>query len=258
MDKHTIALERLTITYLPVTDITPNDYNPNRMSEHEFGLLLKSITEDGFTQPVVVSTEHTIIDGEHRWRAAQELGMTEVPVVVAPMTAEQARIATLRHNRARGNEDIELAAEVLRDLERLGVLDWAQDSLDITDEELNRLLADISAPEILAAESYGTAWVPDKGSDYTNTKTGSGIQSASPAAAARSEERRTAIDNAKTEEDRMAAQRDRSIYRLVLSFTDEEAVLIRSILGDYPAQSILTLCQEEAARRAGDAKKQKG
>ena len=155
------ALETLVVEYVPVADLHPNDYNPNRQSDHDFELLLRSMTEDGFTQPIVVQREgNSIVDGEHRWRAAQKLGYESVPVVFVDMTPEQMRIATLRHNRARGSEDIDLASSVLRDLQQLGALDWAQDSLMLDDTELARLLEDVPAPEALAGEEFSAAWEP--------------------------------------------------------------------------------------------------
>lgn len=124
------ALERLKIEYVSTDMLKPNTYNPNRQSAHDFELLLRSITEDGFTQPIITLPDLTIVDGEHRWRAARHLELKQVPIVKVDMTPEQMRIATLRHNRARGSEDITLAAEVLRDLRELGALDWATESYD--------------------------------------------------------------------------------------------------------------------------------
>ena len=97
------------------------------------------------------------------------------------MTYEQARIATLRHNRARGSEDIELTSEVLRDLENLGALDWAQDSLMMDDLELQRMLEDIPAPEAMGDEEFGTAWIPtdsnteEDGVEVAEHKTNDGV-----------------------------------------------------------------------------------
>ena len=70
------------------------------------------------------------------------------------------RVSTLRHNRARGSEDIQLTAQVMRDLEKLGALDWAQDTLMLSDVEVNRLLEDVPAPESLKNEEFSTAWTP--------------------------------------------------------------------------------------------------
>lgn len=252
VEKKFQALEKLRIEYVPITQVKPNDYNPNRQSEHDFNLLLKSITEDGFTQPIVVANDYTIVDGEHRWRAASHLGMTEIPVVVVPMDPAQARIATLRHNRARGSEDIDLATEVLRDLEKLGALDWAQDSLQLTDEELNRLLTDMPAPEALAAEAFNEAWVPDRdpANDAEPIAGQNSVVHSTPAAIEAARRQEVRLAEAKTEEERIAIRKDRRIYRVALSFADDEADVVKAILGDQPAVNLLALCRSEQSRRS--------
>lgn len=163
VEKKANALRELKISYVKPEDIKPNDYNPNRQDPRDFELLLKSMTEDGFTQPIIVQkSTKQIVDGEHRWKAAQELGFKEIPVVFVDMTPEQMKIATLRHNRARGEEDLELTANVLKDLQDLGAIEWAQDSLMLDDEEINKLIDEIPAPEGLMGEEFTEAWEPDK------------------------------------------------------------------------------------------------
>ena len=84
------TLETLQIQYVSPADVKPNSYNPNRQSDRDFELLLKSMKEDGFTQPVIVQkSTGEIVDGEHRWRASQALGMEKIPVVYVEMTDEQ-------------------------------------------------------------------------------------------------------------------------------------------------------------------------
>ena len=74
IEKTNERLGVLEIEYVALTDIQPNDYNPNRQSDHDFELLQRSITEDGFTQPVIAHrATKQIVDGEHRWRAAHSL-----------------------------------------------------------------------------------------------------------------------------------------------------------------------------------------
>lgn len=244
IEKTNRQLERLAIVYLAPAEIRPNDYNPNRQNSHEFTMLCKSIEEDGFTQPVIVAEDGTIVDGEHRWRAAQRLGLPLIPVVHVPMDSTQARIATLRHNRARGSEDIELAVDVLRDLEKLGALDWAADSLDIGDDELQRLLDDIAAPEALAGEEFSEAWQPMAGSS-TLTGQVNAVSSAdhSPAALTVAREHEQLLRDAKSEEERRAIRADHRLFRLVLSFTGDEAEQVRAALGETPAVRILDWCR---------------
>ena len=64
-----------------------NDYNPNKVSEDNLKLLMQSILTNGWTLPIVVRPDFTIIDGFHRWTvAAREPLHTKlggkVPVVV--------------------------------------------------------------------------------------------------------------------------------------------------------------------------------
>ena len=258
------VLESLDIQYINVNDIHPNEWNPNRQSEHDFELLLKSMREDGFTQPVVaIKTDEgliKIVDGEHRWRAAHTLGFEDIPVVITPMTEEQAKIATLRHNRARGSEDVDLTAELLRDLEKLGALDWAQDSLMMDDTEIQKMLEDIPAPEALAADEYTEAWEPgemsgaqeDAGTSTREIQGASGVTvaAASIASIERQRERERQIAEAKTAEERQALKKDNDIFRLYLTFTGDEATLVKQILGEQAAEKLIEMCKREEAELA--------
>ncbi|MBE2188864.1 MAG: ParB N-terminal domain-containing protein [Candidatus Kapabacteria bacterium] len=259
IEKKNVSLKELAIEYVSVDSIKPNNYNPNRQSEHDFELLLKSMEEDGFTQPIIVQqSTKMIVDGEHRWRAATVLGYTEIPVVFVEMTPEQMRIATLRHNRARGSEDLELSVQVLRDLQELGALDWAQDSLMLSDDEINRLLDDIPVPEALANDDYSQSWEPSELSDEDNqitdtssrqvdgtTHGGEMITAASSKAVETIKERQALIQVAKNEEEREMARQQTKLYRVSLIFANEEAEIIEKVLGKEPALKLLELCKKE-------------
>ncbi len=69
-----IALEELEVEYVSPSELKPNQYNPNRQTDDEFAMLLASMKEDGFTQPILCMQDGTIIEGEHRWKAAQAVG----------------------------------------------------------------------------------------------------------------------------------------------------------------------------------------
>jgi ParB-like chromosome segregation protein Spo0J len=250
VEKANKTLERLTIEYVPIASIHPNSYNPNRQSEHEYELLRKSVEEDGFTQPVLVAEDgETIVDGEHRWRVMQDLGHAEIPIVKVPMGVAQAKIATLRHNRARGSEDIELATDVLRDLERLGALDWAADSLDMSDAELQRLLEDIPAPEALAGDTFGEAWTPATNAEqpgFTGEVAPGTYADSTAEGTAAARDRQQRLADARDETEREAILRDRQVYRMSLTFSGEEAELVKAQMGSRPAARILEWCQRAA------------
>jgi ParB-like chromosome segregation protein Spo0J len=267
VEKLSRALDTLVIEWATPSAFKPNPWNPNRQNEHEFAMLCKSIGDAGFTQPIMVvevAAEHSeewapelttgrfalgdlvIVDGEHRWRAAQQLGIDPIPFVKMPYGAAQARLSTLQMNRARGSEDVELATEILRDLETLGWLDFAAESLDMSDEEINRLLEDVAPPEALAAESFSEAWHPAGdtiAADGQISATATASHSPDALAAAREGERRLA--SARTEEERQMIGRDMHLFRLVLSFTGAEGDLVRRVLGDEPAGRVLAWCKAE-------------
>ena len=240
-------LEQLVIEYVPVEQIQPNKYNPNRQSEHDFDMLKKSMEVDGFTQPVIVHRPTAeIVDGAHRWRAAQAVALTEIPVVFVDMTPEQMRVSTLRHNRARGSEDVELTAQVLRDLRELGALDWATEGLLLDDTELERLLDDIPIPEALAGEEFGTAWeVADRGDGLKTEQPGAihGDNALSANAVDAIREREKQLSQARTAEERNAVEKDREILRISFTFTGEEARVVKAALGEQMADGLLALCQ---------------
>jgi ParB-like chromosome segregation protein Spo0J len=280
-------LEQLAIEYVPIDSIEPNSYNPNRQSQRDFELLKRSMREDGFDQPVLVQrATNQIVDGEHRWRAARELsvectaceapldahpetctvakarrGFDPIPVVFVDMSAEQMRISTLRHNRARGSEDYELSNALLRDLRELGALDWAQDSLMLDDKEIARLLDDSPVPEVLSSYEFGEAWEPlDKQEQGAPTVQANVVltdsrgqdlavpvvEAASPEAAERIAAAEALLQQEGTnltKHQRQTITWSREVFKLSMTFSGEEARVVRQVLGDTPAVAVVELCR---------------
>lgn len=88
--------------------LKPNDYNPNVVSQDNLMLLTQSILINGWTLPIVVRPDYTIIDGFHRWTVAGREPLYtklngKVPVVIVQHEDASADIyGTITHNRARG------------------------------------------------------------------------------------------------------------------------------------------------------------
>lgn len=72
---------------LPIEFVIRNSDNPRRQFDREeLADLARSIRKHGVVQPVVVrrsgSDKYEIIAGERRWRAAQQAGLVEIPVLI--------------------------------------------------------------------------------------------------------------------------------------------------------------------------------
>jgi ParB-like nuclease family protein len=88
-------VEAPPVVELPVGDLHPSPWNPNEQSEETFNALVRSISEIGLPQPILVCPRveggYWIIGGEHRWRACQQLGYETVPCVSYPDWSEDQR-----------------------------------------------------------------------------------------------------------------------------------------------------------------------
>lgn len=102
--------------------LKPNDYNPNKVSRENLKLLTQSIETNGWTLPIVVRPDYTIIDGFHRWTVAGEEPLRtklggKVPVVIVSHTDETEDIyGTVTHNRARGTHLLEPMKAIVKKL----------------------------------------------------------------------------------------------------------------------------------------------
>jgi len=89
---------------LPVDFLIANRANPRRdFAPEQLEELANSIREKGVMQPLLVRptadpNQFEIIAGERRWRAAQNAGLTEVPVVIREVDDREAREPAILEN----------------------------------------------------------------------------------------------------------------------------------------------------------------
>lgn len=89
----------MQIKNMKITDIHPYEKNP-RYNDDAVDAVAASIMEFGFQQPIVVDKDFIIIVGHTRVKAAEQLGLTEVPVVVADnLTPEQVQAYRIADNK---------------------------------------------------------------------------------------------------------------------------------------------------------------
>ena len=108
------ALENISISHLK-----PWAKNARTHSKKQIKQIAESITTFGFTNPVLIDNENTILAGHGRAEAAKLLGLDSVPCLrIEHMTKQQKRAYVLADNKLALNAgwDEELLAEELQEL----------------------------------------------------------------------------------------------------------------------------------------------
>lgn len=111
---------------LPVGKLHPGRYQPRRdMDQVGLEELAESIRAQGIIQPIVVRKDeegYEIIAGERRWRAAQLVGLTEVPVIIRELDDNAAlAIGLIENIQRRDLNVIEEAMALQRLLQEFGM-----------------------------------------------------------------------------------------------------------------------------------------
>jgi len=173
MKDHPIDL----VLWVPIGDVKKNDYNPNAVAPTELKLLETSITEDGYTQPVVTwisDTGREIIDGFHRSKVAKESekvgatlhGYIPVTTVRNRQTNKSNRMAsTIRHNRARGTHSVDAMSEIVLELK---ARNWKTErickELGMEEDEVLRLCQVTGLSGLFSDVEFSMAWESDTSS----------------------------------------------------------------------------------------------
>lgn len=104
------------IEYLAAIDLVLNPNNARTHSRKQIRQLANSITEFGFTNPILIDDANLVLAGHGRLAAARQLGMDRVPCLrLASMTPEQKRAYALADNKIALNagwDEAMLAAEL--------------------------------------------------------------------------------------------------------------------------------------------------
>lgn len=118
---------------LPLSNVVPSPLQPRK----EFGgeqlqELVESIRERGIIQPLIVrlvGKTHELIAGERRWRAANELGLPEVPVIIREASDRDVLELALIEN---------LQREGLNPIEEAIAYERLHNDFSLTQEEISR------------------------------------------------------------------------------------------------------------------------
>lgn len=159
------------VLWVPADEVHANDYNPNSVAPPEMRLLEHSITEDGYTQPIVTwpdGDSREVVDGFHRHRVGKEsktvrnrvLGFLPVVTIRADRADKGDRMAaTIRHNRARGKHRVDSMSEIVVALKRRM---WSNEKigkeLGMEPDEVLRLSQISGLAAAFADHEFSEAW----------------------------------------------------------------------------------------------------
>jgi DNA modification methylase len=128
----------MNIEWVKTKDIIPNENNPRILKDDKFKKLVQSIKdfpEMLEIRPIVVNNEMMILGGNMRWKAIQEIGIKEVPIIKAEnLTEEQQREFLIKDNVGFGEWDWDALAN---DWDPAELNEWGLDvpNMDLTELE---------------------------------------------------------------------------------------------------------------------------
>jgi DNA modification methylase len=140
----------LEINYINTDVLIPYVNNSRTHSDKQVTEIASSIKEFGFTNPVLIDKENTIIAGHGRLLASKKLGLKEVPTILLEnLTEAQKKAYIIADNKLALNAgwDEELLSIELKELDELGyntsLTGFSDDELsDILDKPITKGLTD--------------------------------------------------------------------------------------------------------------------
>lgn len=132
---------QLRIEYVPTKMLVPFRGNPRKISPSGLAKLQRSVEEFGFVNPILAQRgTNMIIAGHQRLKAAQAVGLAEVPVVWLDMDDVTAKAYNIADNRLQDEAewDKRLLADLLQDIDT-GDVDLTSTGMD--GDEITALLA---------------------------------------------------------------------------------------------------------------------
>jgi DNA modification methylase len=140
-----------------VSDLIPYINNSRTHSEEQITQLISSIKEFGFTNPILLAPDNSIIAGHGRLQAVKRLGHEEVPcIIVQGLTKTQIKALIIADNQLALNagwdlEKLSVEIEGLKDEDfNIDILGFEDDFIkDLLNKENEGLTDEDAVPEIL-------------------------------------------------------------------------------------------------------------
>jgi hypothetical protein len=129
-----------------LTELIPYKNNP-RKNDEAVKYVANSIRDFGFKVPIVIDKNNVIVAGHTRYKASQQLGLKEVPCIVADdLTEEQIKAFRLADNKVSEKAD------------------WDYNLLDLELEDFDIDMSEFGFEELeINPEKFGTDFTLDSG-----------------------------------------------------------------------------------------------
>jgi ParB family chromosome partitioning protein len=134
----------------PLDSVNRNPWNPNQMTPFEKQALRHGLEKDGWLVSHALTiwghdengvVKNLIIDGEHRWEAAKQLGMKDGPMVfLNGLTESAAKMLTVKLDQKRGRFNEDRLGALLQSVQADLNLDTQSLDLGIAPEDLSDYL----------------------------------------------------------------------------------------------------------------------
>jgi DNA modification methylase len=136
------------VELVKVDDIKLDGFNPNKMESKQFTALKENIKKFGFIVPLITNKDLVVADGEHRFLAAKDLGMKEVPVFRLDVSEVDRRILRQVLNKLKGEHDKRLDFEEFKFLFDNNALNSLESYLGSEDKFLVQFVAGLQKPNL--------------------------------------------------------------------------------------------------------------
>lgn len=98
-------MEKMKVEYRKLSEIKPYDKNP-RKNDDAVPYVKNSIEQFGFRVPIIIDKDGVIVSGHTRYKAAEQLGFNQVPVVIADdLTPAQIKAFRIADNKTAERAD---------------------------------------------------------------------------------------------------------------------------------------------------------
>lgn len=150
------------IRQVPVSKLTMLNRNPQYLTPKQMESLKESIRRDGFVVPILVrpidgGKRYEVVSGNHRFLAARELGLKQIPAIVAELDERQAKRLAINLNTVHGEPTAALMAPYLAELDdallrEIHLEKSLLDDIKKFDTELKDRIASLQAPAEIARQ----------------------------------------------------------------------------------------------------------